>query len=38
MTPFPAIAAAKFRYATPACRVRADRNNNNTQPTLRVGD
>jgi len=38
MTLVPAIAAASFRNPIPASRVRANRNNNNTQPTLRVGD
>jgi hypothetical protein len=38
MTFVPAIAAASFRNSIPAGRVCANRNNNNTQPTLRVGD
>ena len=37
MTLVSAIAAASFRNPVPACHVRANRNNN-TQPTLRVGD
>lgn len=38
MMPIPAIAAARLRNPIPAGGVRANRNNNNTQPTLRVGD
>ena len=34
----PAIAAACIRNPIPGCDARANRNNNNTQPTLRVGD
>ncbi len=39
MTFVPAIAAASFRNPVPGRDARANRNNNNNfQPTLRVGD